>query len=162
MLLSQVTGNILFSLGRPSLTPPRNHSFRSRNLHLKLHRYPSPFTQLNREQNLYTSVAGRTRVDRLLHVGLHSVPLAVESLKLVIKALKQTNDIIRYKYTVSVLQKIAPSDPDARLDEDWADRTSRKVANEMEQMEAALKSYKHNLIKESIRVYLSLLRSGLF
>lgn len=79
----------------------------------------------------------------------------MESLKLVIKTLKQTNDVIRYKYAVSVLQKIVPSDPDARLDEDWADRTSRKMMNEMEQMEAALKSYKHNLIKESIRVYLS-------
>ncbi|KAA8896114.1 26S proteasome subunit RPN7-domain-containing protein [Sphaerosporella brunnea] len=99
-----------------------------------------------------SNYSGRTRVDRLIHIGTHSVPLAIEALKLVIKLLKQGTDVVRYKFAVSVLQKISPHDPDARLDEDWADRTARKVQIETEKMEAALKSYKHNLIKESIRM----------
>ena len=66
--------------------------------------------------------------------------------------LKQTTDINRYKVAVGILQKIAPGDPDARLDEEWVDRTIRKISADTEKMEAALKSYKHNLIKESIRV----------
>jgi COP9 signalosome complex subunit 1 len=76
----------------------------------------------------------------------------VEALKLAIKLLKKGTDVARYKFAVSVLQKIAPNDPDATLDQEWADRTARKVQAETEKIEAALKSYKHNLIKESIRV----------
>lgn len=66
--------------------------------------------------------------------------------------LRKSNDVARYKSAASILQKIAPSDPDARVDDEWADRTSRKVQAETDKLEAALKSYKHNLIKESIRV----------
>lgn len=47
---------------------------------------------------------------------------------------------------------MAPEDPDAQLDQEWVDRTERRVHAESEKIEAALKSYKHNLIKESIRV----------
>ena len=66
--------------------------------------------------------------------------------------LRKSNDVARYKSAASILQKIAPSDPDARVDDEWADRTSRKVQAETDKLEASLKSYKHNLIKESIRV----------
>lgn len=38
------------------------------------------------------------------------------------------------------------------MDEEWVDKTSRRVASNTEKIEADLKSYKHNLIKESIRV----------
>lgn len=37
-------------------------------------------------------------------------------------------------------------------DDAWAEKTSKKVAADTEKIEADLKSYKHNLIKESIRV----------
>jgi COP9 signalosome complex subunit 1 len=76
----------------------------------------------------------------------------VEALKFAIKLLKKGIDVSRYKFAVTVLQKIAPNDPDAMLDQEWADRTARKVQADTEKIEAALKSYKHNLIKESIRV----------
>jgi COP9 signalosome complex subunit 1 len=67
---------------------------------------------------------------------------------------KQSSDVARYKTIVEILQKVVPDDVDARIDEEWVDKTTRKVTIETEKMEAALKSYKHNLIKESIRVRL--------
>lgn len=95
---------------------------------------------------------GRTQVGRLLHIGTHSIPLSIEALKFAIKLIKKGTDTKCYKLAVSVLQKVAPNDPDAKLDEEWMDRTNRRVAIETEKMEAVLKSYKHNLIKESIRM----------
>lgn len=38
------------------------------------------------------------------------------------------------------------------MDDEWVEKTSRRVASNTEKIEADLKSYKHNLIKESIRV----------
>lgn len=58
----------------------------------------------------------------------------------------------RYKLVVEQLNKLAPDDPEAVMDEEWVEKTSRRVANSTEKIEADLKSYKHNLIKESIRV----------
>ncbi|KAI5801194.1 26S proteasome subunit RPN7-domain-containing protein [Geopyxis carbonaria] len=95
---------------------------------------------------------GRTQVDRLLLIGTHSPPLAVEALKLAIKSLKNSQDVQRYRFAVAILQKMAPDDPDAVLDEEWAEKTARKNASEAEKIENTLKSYKHNLIKESIRM----------
>lgn len=99
-----------------------------------------------------TNYTGRTQIDRLLHISFCSVPLARESLKLLIKILKQGSDTTRYRHAVLRLQKMAPNDPDAVLDEEWVDSTNRRMQAEMEKIEAALKSYKHNLIKESIRL----------
>jgi COP9 signalosome complex subunit 1 len=99
-----------------------------------------------------SGAVGRTQIERLLHIGLHSPPLCVEALKLAIKALKQTSDVPRYKLVIEQLNKLAPDDPEAVMDEEWVEKTSRRVANSTEKIEADLKSYKHNLIKESIRV----------
>ncbi|TGZ85669.1 PCI-domain-containing protein [Ascodesmis nigricans] len=96
--------------------------------------------------------SGRTRIDRLLFIGHHSVAFAPEALKLAIKALKETVDVRRYQIAVEQLQRLAPDDPDAVLDEEWMEITTRKTAKESEKIEQALKSYKGNLIKESIRM----------
>ena len=66
--------------------------------------------------------------------------------------LKKSSDVPRYKQAVATLASIDPSDPDARTDEEWVDRVLRKVVSETEKYDTQLKSYKHNLIKESIRV----------
>lgn len=58
----------------------------------------------------------------------------------------------RYKIAVESIRRVAPDDADAIMDEEWVDKTSRRVASSTEKTEADLKSYKHNLIKESIRV----------
>jgi len=47
---------------------------------------------------------------------------------------------------------IAPDDPAASVDTQWAESTTRKVEVEHEKLEHELKSYKNNMIKESIRV----------
>ncbi|KAI5816380.1 26S proteasome subunit RPN7-domain-containing protein, partial [Pyronema omphalodes] len=99
-----------------------------------------------------SNYSGRTQIDRLLHIGQHSVVLSVEALKFAIKYLKNSQDVHKYKQATTILKKIAPNDPDAKVDADWVSRTAHKVEMETATMEAALKSYKHNLIKESIRM----------
>ncbi|KAH8155778.1 uncharacterized protein LAJ45_00790 [Morchella importuna] len=103
-------------------------------------------------ESYISNYTGRTQIERLLHIGLHSPPLCIEALKLAVKALKQTSDVPRYKLVVEQLNKLAPDDPEAVMDEEWVEKTSRRVANSTEKIEADLKSYKHNLIKESIRM----------
>lgn len=89
-----------------------------------------------------------------MFIANHSEFLAVEALKLAIHKLKdpKSNDTPRYREAVKLLQTFSPGDSDAVLDVAWVDRTSREVADKSEKIEAELKSYKHNLIKESIRV----------
>lgn len=91
-------------------------------------------------------------MDRLLLIGDTCQPLAVEALKLAITHLKNSSDIPRYRCAVNTLASIDPTDSDAQMDEEWVDRVMRKVVNDTEKYDAQLKSYKHNLIKESIRV----------
>lgn len=100
-------------------------------------------------------MVGRTQVDRLILIGESCAPLAVEALKLAINLLKKSQDVPRYKSTVITLAAIDGSDPDALVDYEWVDRVSRKVVADTEKFDAQLKSYKHNLIKESIRVSLA-------
>lgn len=58
----------------------------------------------------------------------------------------------RYDAAVTALHEIAPGDPDATLDIGWIDKMTRQVRDETNRLEAELKVYKNNLIKESIRV----------
>jgi COP9 signalosome complex subunit 1 len=55
---------------------------------------------------------------------------------------------------VDFLRRISQADAEAVQDDAWAEKTGRKVTADTEKIEADLKSYKHNLIKESIRVSL--------
>lgn len=68
------------------------------------------------------------------------------------KLLKQTQDVPRFRLALDILRKLSPEDADAAQDDVWIEKTSRKVASDTERIDADLKSYKHNLIKESIRV----------
>jgi COP9 signalosome complex subunit 1 len=78
--------------------------------------------------------------------------LAEDSFRQSIKLLKEGSDTERYKQAVQGLQAILPDDPEAQIDEEWLEETTKKVATGIEKYEAQLHSYKHNLIKESIRV----------
>jgi COP9 signalosome complex subunit 1 len=53
---------------------------------------------------------------------------------------------------VEEFSSIAPDDPAASMDTAWAERKTREVREEQEKLDHELKSYKNNLIKESIRV----------
>jgi COP9 signalosome complex subunit 1 len=57
---------------------------------------------------------------------------------------------------VEEFSSIAPQDAAALLDTSWAEKKTREVQQEQERLEHELKSYKNNLIKESIRVGTSL------
>lgn len=46
----------------------------------------------------------------------------------------------------------APDEPEAQFDDAWVHNTGKTNKNLIHQLEAELKGYKNNLIKESIRV----------
>lgn len=65
---------------------------------------------------------------------------------------RRGKDIDRYTEAVENLRMICPDDRDAVLDTDWMERTKTANRAETQRLEAELKGYKNNLIKESIRV----------
>ena len=87
-----------------------------------------------------------------MFIGHHCPPLAAEAFKSAITSIKKTQDVPSYKAAVAGLAQASPSDPDARPDEEWMDRTVKVVKLKTDRLEAELKSYKNNMIKESIRV----------
>ncbi|KAL6715736.1 hypothetical protein ACLMJK_006697 [Lecanora helva] len=95
---------------------------------------------------------GRTRFERLLVIGLTSTQLCLEALKAAITEAKQGEDAQRYETAWSMLQDVAPQDPDALFDVAWVERTNKQVKAETDKKELELKGYKNNLIKESIRM----------
>lgn len=95
---------------------------------------------------------GFTRIDRLHHIGSHSPYLAVDAYRLAISEAKKGKNVGLYVGLVEQFSGIAPDDPAALTDTVWAEKKTRDVQVEQERLEHELKSYKNNLIKESIRV----------
>jgi COP9 signalosome complex subunit 1 len=78
--------------------------------------------------------------------------LGVEALKLGVREAKTGKDIRRYLELQTALETIGPGEPEAVRDIKWMDQTERQNQAETQRLEAELKGYKQNLIKESIRV----------
>lgn len=97
-------------------------------------------------------LAGYTRIDRLHHIGAHSPYLAVDAYRLAIAEAKRGKNVDLYTKLVEEFSRIAPQDPAAVTDTTWVERKTREVREEHDRLEHELKSYKNNLIKESIRV----------
>ena len=57
-----------------------------------------------------------------------------------------------YLRVVKVFHEIFPEDPASETDTNWVDRAQREADAESHRLEAELRGYKNNLIKESIRV----------
>ncbi|KAK4457466.1 COP9 signalosome complex subunit 1 [Cladorrhinum samala] len=95
---------------------------------------------------------GRTRFDRLFLIGRSSVTLCIDALKAAIAEAKRGRDTQRYRDAVECLRIASPSDPEANFDQKWLEQ--QEVANRAEtaRLQAELKVYKNNLIKESIRM----------
>ena len=95
---------------------------------------------------------GRTRFDRLFLIGRSSVTLCIDALKAAIAEAKRGRDTQRYRDAVECLRIASPSDLEANFDQKWLEQ--QEVANRAEtaRLQAELKVYKNNLIKESIRV----------
>jgi COP9 signalosome complex subunit 1 len=101
---------------------------------------------------LTISVAGRTRWERLFLIGRTSTRLCVDALKAAVAEAKKGKDIGRYTEAVEHLRMASPTDQDAILDKGWIERTEQANKAETQRLDAELKGYKNNLIKESIRV----------
>ncbi|KAF9768724.1 hypothetical protein IL306_013923 [Fusarium sp. DS 682] len=95
---------------------------------------------------------GRTRIDRLIQIGKSSVPLCVDALKAAIAEAKTGSDVTQYIEAWSCIRVAAPDEPEAQKDQAWIDRVERENKAETTRLEAQLKQYRHNLIKESIRM----------
>ncbi|KAL4936494.1 hypothetical protein BDV06DRAFT_204915 [Aspergillus oleicola] len=103
-------------------------------------------------ESYIANYTGRTRFNRLYLIGTCSSYLAVEALKAAIAEAKSGKDVSRYYRAVQALSVVAPNDPEASVDVDWAERLQKKVKSETDRLEHELKGYKNNLIKESIRM----------
>jgi COP9 signalosome complex subunit 1 len=97
---------------------------------------------------------GYTRIDRLHHIGSHSPYLALDAYRLAITEAKKGKNVNLYLQLVEELSGIAPQDPAALTDTTWAEKKAQETHREQSRLEHELKSYKNNLIKESIRVRL--------
>ncbi|OIW33754.1 hypothetical protein CONLIGDRAFT_190595 [Coniochaeta ligniaria NRRL 30616] len=95
---------------------------------------------------------GRTRWERLFLIGRTSTRLCVDALKAAVAEAKNGKDINRYTEAVEQLSMACPTDRDAVLDTDWMERTEQANRAETQRLEAELRGYKNNLIKESIRM----------
>ncbi|KAG6005756.1 hypothetical protein E4U21_007707 [Claviceps maximensis] len=96
--------------------------------------------------------AGRTRFDRLLHIGKTSVYHCIDALKAAVIEAKRGNDVSCYREAWDCLRQVAPDDPEAQQDHAWIEKTETENKAETTRLENELKGYKNNLIKESIRM----------
>ncbi|UPX13567.1 uncharacterized protein EKO05_0004070 [Ascochyta rabiei] len=103
-------------------------------------------------ESYIANYAGFTRIDRLHHVGSHSPYLAVDAYRLAIAEAKKGKNVNLYLQLVEEMAEIAPQDPAASMDTVWAEKKAQETQREQDRLEHELKSYKNNLIKESIRM----------
>ncbi|KAJ4374362.1 hypothetical protein N0V83_003103 [Neocucurbitaria cava] len=103
-------------------------------------------------ESYIANYAGITRIDRLHHIGSHSPYLAVDAYRLAIADAKKGKNVSRYTGLVEEFSNIAPQDAAALTDTAWAEKKTRETQQEQDRLEHELKSYKNNLIKESIRM----------
>ncbi len=108
-----------------------------------------------------TTVPGRTRLERLAHIGTSSTFLCLDAFAIAIREARRIGDVSYYVSLHEVLQELQlPPDLVAKLPKDiqdgmdivWAERQTKIVKAETDRLETELRTYKNNLIKESIRV----------
>ena len=73
-------------------------------------------------------------------------------MKLAVREAKAGKDVRRYIDAQTHLETIGPNEPEAVRDKAWIEQTEKQNQAETQRLEAELKGYKNNLIKESIRV----------
>lgn len=88
----------------------------------------------------------------MLLIGVSSTFLGVEALKAAVIEAQRGKDIRKYLEAQSHLETISPREPEAAKDEAWVNTMEKQNQAESARLEAELKGYKNNLIKESIRV----------
>lgn len=73
-------------------------------------------------------------------------------MRIAIQEVKQGLDVNLYLKLVESFHKMVPSDPLGLVDVEWAENTTKFCKVETDRLEAELKQYRNNMIKESIRV----------
>jgi COP9 signalosome complex subunit 1 len=100
--------------------------------------------------------SGHGQIHRLRFIAQKSQPLQVDALKHALRLIKETTlNVPLYQSTEDQLRlSINPNAPQyAPVDDPaWVDQTLRVTKTTADRLEAELKNYKNNLIKESIRV----------
>ncbi|KAI1344307.1 26S proteasome subunit RPN7-domain-containing protein [Xylariaceae sp. FL0016] len=103
--------------------------------------------------DLYISnYQGRTRFERLLLIGKCSVTLCLDGLKAAVSEAKRGKDVQRYREAWECIRLAAPTENEAQWDDAWVASTGTSNRATTHQLEAELKQYKNNLVKESIRI----------
>lgn len=82
----------------------------------------------------------------------------MDAYRLAIAEAKRGKNVSLYTGLVEDFSAIAPEDDAALTDTVWAEKRTRETQLEQDRLEHELRSYKNNLIKESIRVRLWQLR----
>jgi len=99
--------------------------------------------------------SGHGQIHRLEFIALKSSTLQVDALKLAIRLIKDTTlNVSLYQETVEQLRLVDSTSEESVLDRSWVEIATRSTKITTEKLEAELKNYKNNLIKESIRVSL--------
>jgi COP9 signalosome complex subunit 1 len=97
--------------------------------------------------------SGHGQIHRLKFIALKSQPLQVDALRHAARLIKETTlNVPLYQETVEQLRLVDTSLPESVHDQTWIDNAARTTKSTTEKLEAELKNYKNNLIKESIRV----------
>ncbi|ROW14418.1 hypothetical protein VPNG_03932 [Cytospora leucostoma] len=96
---------------------------------------------------------GRTRTDRLLLIAQTSTVLSVDALKLAIhETTTNGRDVQLYRDAWELLIVLAPKEPEAEFKSTWVTTTDKANRTQLHHLQAELKKYKNNLVKESIRM----------
>jgi COP9 signalosome complex subunit 1 len=102
------------------------------------------------------------KVNRLLFIAIHCPPLAQEALSLALGLVKETPNHRKYQHVLQRLNMVRESQglPPVPEDRLWVEDAARNAKLKGERLEADLKGYKENQIKETIRVCFSLVFRG--
>ncbi|KAF2000688.1 PCI-domain-containing protein [Amniculicola lignicola CBS 123094] len=95
---------------------------------------------------------GFTRLERLHHIGSSSTYLAVDTYHMAISEAKRGKKTKLYTTLAEELAQIAPGDPASLTDTAWVEKKNRDLKIEHDKLDHELRTYKNNLIKESIRM----------
>lgn len=98
---------------------------------------------------------GRTAIDRAIYIGEHCDSLEVEALQWAADAIKNTTrDTNKYSACMTQLNEACKKRglKTIEVDQAWLATTQRENEEILDSLDAELKGYKNNMIKEKIRV----------
>lgn len=109
---------------------------------------PQPSSDLDTYASRYY---GRGKILRLQHIASSSPKLRKEALLLALNETKaETRDVELYRRLVEKLRETGETN--IPLEEEWETTVLREDAKEVERLETELQRYRHNMIKDSIRM----------